>query len=155
MDTWEKILAKCVEDLKAATEHVQACQTAGVGQEVCSTPEGSAYFKGLVEIYGVGARISSVSAQDAATTDAIQVHAWQLKSAWAAISEQLASFGLKSFIDATISSGVQIGPKCSVCTQNIGTDKASINMLGRDYHAPCANYWQNRVDKNAVLPSLS
>ncbi|KAL8562050.1 hypothetical protein ACOMHN_031821 [Nucella lapillus] len=173
---WERCLASSCRHISGANNIFNTISSSGVCNEVLRSPQGSDYVLGLIEIYRVVCRIMTSLPTAAVTSASIEQSLKQIDLDWNNLTAFLVGasllpdemmFTFKQAVLKLDAPAAQL-KACGVCLLDVDYRNTTpitpipttpnIDVLpklsygGRQYHAPCANFWVNCVD--SMLPAL-
>ncbi|XP_035666175.1 synergin gamma-like [Branchiostoma floridae] len=169
---WKRCLESCLKEIRNANNIFNDISSSSVCNEVIKSVQGSDYITGVIEIYRVVCRITvGMKSASCGTAELHQLLkeidlVWNNLSAFLTSSPIMAQFvpepGSLDFSTGALKPGISDAQlACGVCLLSVDSrskafdrqdDCNKLNYGGRQYHAPCANFWVNRV--NSTLPAL-
>ncbi|CAH1800369.1 unnamed protein product, partial [Owenia fusiformis] len=166
---WEKCLQSCCDVITNANSTFNSVSSSAVCSEIIGSEQGKAYLIGIVEIYRVVCKINLAIKMFAIHNDNLSMVLKNIDLNWNNLTAFIAGNPIMppaSSLDFTagiVRPGDDEADKkaCGVCLLNVDSrskafDKANdchkLTYGGKQYHAPCANFWVNCVD--SMLPSL-
>ncbi|XP_066272157.1 synergin gamma-like isoform X2 [Branchiostoma lanceolatum] len=165
---WKRCLESCLKEIRNANNIFNDISSSSVCNEVIKSVQGSDYIRGVIEIYRVVCRITvGMRSASCGTADLHQLLkeidlVWNNLSAFLTSSPIMPEPGSLDFSTGALKPGISDAQlACGVCLLSVDSrskafdrqdDCNKLNYGGRQYHAPCANFWVNRV--NSTLPAL-
>ncbi|XP_019618055.1 PREDICTED: LOW QUALITY PROTEIN: synergin gamma-like [Branchiostoma belcheri] len=169
---WKRCLESCLKEIRSANNVFNDISSSSVCGEVIKSVQGSDYIRGIIEIYRVVCRITvGMKSASCGTAELHQLLkeidlVWNNLSAFLTSSPIMAQFvpepGSLDFTTGALKPGISDAQlACGVCLLSVDSrskafdrqdDCNKLQYGGRQYHAPCANFWVNRV--NSTLPAL-
>lgn len=167
---WERGLDNCHRMIRDANDIFNSVTSSTVCNELIRSSQGIEYVQGIIEIYRVVCRITvSLSVQPLGNDKLDKLLkdidlAWNNLTAFLAGCSVMPDPSLLDFFHAKLKTDDAAAQMkaCGVCLLNtecasrsfsLEENRAKLTYGGRNYHAPCANFWINCVDSR--LPSLS
>ncbi|KAK7087724.1 hypothetical protein V1264_021736 [Littorina saxatilis] len=165
---WERCLASSCRHMNNANNVFNTISSSSVCNEVLKSPHGSDYILGLIEVYRVVRRIMTALPTTAVSSASIEQSLKQMDLAWNNLTAFLVGASLlpdeatMTFTHAILKTDIPAAQQkaCGVCLLDVdstsrnssGEETPKLAYGGRQYHAPCANFWVNCVD--SMLPAL-
>ncbi|XP_078587148.1 synergin gamma-like isoform X3 [Branchiostoma floridae x Branchiostoma japonicum] len=165
---WKRCLESCLKEIRNANNIFNDISSSSVCNEVIKSVQGSDYITGVIEIYRVVCRITvGMKSASCGTAELHQLLkeidlVWNNLSAFLTSSPIMPEPGSLDFSTGALKPGISDAQlACGVCLLSVDSrskafdrqdDCNKLNYGGRQYHAPCANFWVNRV--NSTLPAL-
>ncbi|GCB79929.1 synergin gamma-like isoform X1 [Scyliorhinus torazame] len=172
MEAKVKTLQRCLNGIykviRTANDTLCAISKPSVCSEVLLSPQGTAYFSGVTEVYRVAKRVEGGMKTLSISNETLQHSLRDIEIIWNNLQaflsfspSMLRMLPAESTLDcsAVTASGNAQNETCGVCllrTPNEPNDlndtENSVLHNGCRYHASCANFWLNCVDSS--LPGL-
>ncbi|XP_071110758.1 synergin gamma-like isoform X2 [Haliotis cracherodii] len=166
---WERCFDNCCRMIKDANNIFNSVSRSAVCNEVIKSSQGSEYVNGIIEIYRVSCRIMAAMTGSGIKTASLERLlkdidlAWNNLTAFFVGASVLPEPTTLNFFHAIIKSDSDVAQHsaCGVCLLDVDArcksfqqneEIAKLTYGGRQYHAPCANFWINCVD--STLPAL-
>ncbi|XP_067650665.1 synergin gamma-like isoform X1 [Haliotis asinina] len=166
---WERCFDNCCRMIKDANNIFNSVSRSAVCNEVIKSSQGSEYVNGIIEIYRVSCRIMAAMTGSGIKTASLERLlkdidlAWNNLTAFFVGASVLPEPTTLNFFHAIIKSDSEVAQHsaCGVCLLDVDArskafqqneETAKLTYGGRQYHAPCANFWINCVD--STLPAL-
>ncbi|KAI8499186.1 hypothetical protein Bbelb_229500, partial [Branchiostoma belcheri] len=165
---WKRCLESCLKEIRSANNVFNDISSSSVCGEVIKSVQGSDYIRGIIEIYRVVCRITvGMKSASCGTAELHQLLkeidlVWNNLSAFLTSSPIMPEPGSLDFTTGALKPGISDAQlACGVCLLSVDSrskafdrqdDCNKLQYGGRQYHAPCANFWVNRV--NSTLPAL-
>ncbi|XP_025089450.1 synergin gamma-like isoform X3 [Pomacea canaliculata] len=165
---WERCLSSCSRLIHDANNILNTISSSAICNEVLRSPQGTDYIIGVIEIYRVVCRVIAALSTTAINSPTIERSLKDIDLAWNNLTAFLVGASLLpdetslNFAYAVLKSDGPAAQQkaCGVCLLDVdqqgpnsnGDIMAKLSYGGRQYHAPCANFWVNCVD--SMLPAL-
>ncbi|XP_041349229.1 synergin gamma-like isoform X2 [Gigantopelta aegis] len=166
---WERCLDNCCRMIQDANTVFNSVSSSSVCNEVIRSSQGAEYVTGIAEIYKVVCRIMATMMSCGIKTPTLEKLLKEIDLSWNNLTAFLMGSSILpdpntlDFFHATIKSASELSQEksCGVCLLNVDVKDRSladengvVKLMygGRQYHAPCANFWVNCVD--STLPAL-
>lgn len=166
---WQRCLDNCCRMIQDANNIFNSISSSSVCNEVIKSSQGSQYIQGVIEIYRVVCKIMVTMKKSGIHSDKLTQLLKDVDLAWNNLTAFLVGGGVMpderslqfthgTLLDDDTSSQYKA---CGVCLLDVDmklrgvdsdNDNAKLTYGGRQYHAPCANFWINCVD--STLPAL-
>lgn len=162
---WDQVLHKCIDELTQAQRHLHGIEThlkaADMGHDgsakLFQAPRAISFTTGLVEIYRLVKRIQKSIQFYEAKGPTVQAHPrfeslWQeADRLWSDLVQclhqvaevqmpRVEAVGQEQIREESFKAGA-----CSLCLLPFGPDDSTLQWAGAPYHAPCANFYCNRL----------
>lgn len=152
--------ARCVAELRRGLGLLLPI-TAQVRAELLKLGQVQTYVEGLVQVYGIVARVhASVTGHQLPAE--LQRQLSEADETWSALWPALQPFAVAT---VSIEDYCEVACKtadkqdtCGVCLLAVSTLQGRcqpMEVYGKKYHAPCANFWRHRIEPNGMLPIAS
>jgi len=162
---WDRVLQKCIAELTQAQRDLRGIEThlkeADMGHDgstkLFQAPRAVSFTTGLVEIYRLVKRIQQSIGFFAAKAPSLQAHSqfeshWQeADRLWSDLVQFLQRVAQVQMPRVEAGSKEQIQEEsfkagaCSLCLLPFAADDSTLQWAGATYHAPCANFYCNRL----------